>query len=76
MAAPAPDRWSDEAIEATVGRLLQAGVMVAAALVLVGGLRYLAHHGATTCTEANPHCRVCPIRETCPEGRGRMQKEE
>jgi hypothetical protein len=40
VAAPTPDRWSDEAIEATVGRLLQAG------LVLVGGSRYLAHHGA------------------------------
>ena len=46
VAAQTPDRWSDEAIEATVGRLLQAGVVLAAALVLVGGLRYLAHHGA------------------------------
>jgi len=34
---------------------------------------YLAHHGAATCTEANPHCLVCPIREVCPEGTGRMQ---
>ena len=45
MATRAPDRWSDEAIEAIVGHLLQAGVLLAAALVLAGGLRYLAHHG-------------------------------
>ena len=45
MVAPKPDRWSDDAIEAIVGRLLLAGVLLAAALVLVGGLRYLAHHG-------------------------------
>ena len=29
---------------------------------------YLNHHGATTCTEADPHCTVCPLLETCPEG--------
>ena len=46
MATSAPDRWSDDAIEAIVGRLLQAGVVLAAVVVLVGGLRYLAVHGA------------------------------
>jgi endonuclease III len=29
---------------------------------------YLSHHGATTCTEADPHCAVCPLRQECPEG--------
>ncbi|MGB7217943.1 MAG: hypothetical protein WBD07_03955 [Vicinamibacterales bacterium] len=33
---------------------------------------YLAHHGATTCTEAQPHCTVCPVSEGCPEGRKRL----
>lgn len=33
---------------------------------------YLAHHGATTCTEADPHCAVCPLTEECPEGRKRQ----
>ena len=47
MATQAPDRWSDDAIEAIVGRLLQAGVMLAAALVLVGGVRYLVSHGGS-----------------------------
>ena len=42
---PALDRWSDDAIEQLVGRLLQAGVVLAALLVLAGGLPYLAHHG-------------------------------
>lgn len=29
---------------------------------------YLNHHGATTCTEADPHCGVCPLLKECPEG--------
>lgn len=32
---------------------------------------YLNHHGATTCTEADPHCRVCPLLQECPEGKRR-----
>ena len=27
---------------------------------------YLSHHGATTCTEAAPHCAICPLRDECP----------
>jgi hypothetical protein len=29
---------------------------------------YLSHHGAATCTEAEPHCSVCPLLKDCPEG--------
>jgi endonuclease-3 len=32
---------------------------------------YLSHHGATTCTEADPHCVVCPLKMDCPEGKKR-----
>jgi endonuclease-3 len=32
---------------------------------------YLDHHGAATCTEADPHCHVCPLLEDCPEGKKR-----
>jgi endonuclease-3 len=32
---------------------------------------YLSHHGAATCTEADPHCAICPLLEDCPEGRRR-----
>ncbi len=33
---------------------------------------YLSHHGATTCTEAEPHCGVCPLADDCPEGQRRV----
>ena len=33
---------------------------------------YLAHHGALTCTQTDPHCSVCPLVDNCPEGRKRM----
>ena len=36
---------------------------------------YLAHHGANTCTERDPHCSVCPLLEDCPEGQRRMKFE-
>jgi endonuclease-3 len=32
---------------------------------------YFEHHGASTCTEADPHCHVCPLLEECPEGKTR-----
>jgi len=33
---------------------------------------YLSHHGAATCTEADPHCPVCPVLKECPEGKRRV----
>jgi endonuclease III len=30
---------------------------------------YMNHHGATTCTEADPHCAICPLRGDCPSRR-------
>jgi endonuclease III len=33
---------------------------------------YLSHHAATTCTEPDPHCRVCPLLDGCPEGERRV----
>jgi endonuclease III len=35
---------------------------------------YLSHHGAATCTEADPHCSVCPLLKDCPEGQKRMHR--
>jgi endonuclease III len=32
---------------------------------------YLSHHGGATCTEADPHCSVCPVLKDCPEGKRR-----
>lgn len=33
---------------------------------------YLSHHGAATCTEADPHCSICPLVSDCPEGQKRV----
>ena len=33
---------------------------------------YLAHHGAATCTNADPHCPICPLLTECPEGQKRL----
>jgi len=33
---------------------------------------YLSHHGAVTCTEADPHCGVCPLLKECPAGKKRL----
>ena len=27
---------------------------------------YLSHHGRATCVEADPLCRICPLRSPCP----------
>jgi uncharacterized membrane protein len=37
--------WSDERIRAIIGNLLRAGVLIAAAVTLIGGVIYLAHSG-------------------------------
>ena len=34
---------------------------------------YLSHHGGATCTEADPHCQVCPLLTECPEGQKRSE---
>jgi endonuclease-3 len=34
---------------------------------------YISHHGGATCTEADPHCAVCPLLDECPEGKNRRQ---
>lgn len=37
--------WSDQRVEKVVGNLLRLGVSLAAAVVLLGGVLYLVHHG-------------------------------
>ena len=34
---------------------------------------YLSHHGGATCTEADPHCTICPLLKDCPHGEKRIQ---
>jgi uncharacterized membrane protein len=38
-------RWTDRDVEGIIGNLLRAGVLLAAAVVMAGGLVYIAHHG-------------------------------
>jgi endonuclease III len=33
---------------------------------------YMSHHSAATCTDADPHCTVCPLLAGCPEGERRL----
>ena len=40
--------WSDQRIEAIIGDLLRAGVVLSAMIVLLGGLVYLVHQGNST----------------------------
>jgi len=35
---------------------------------------YLSHHGAATCTEADPHCSICPLNHDCPEAKRRLTR--
>lgn len=37
--------WSDQRIETIIGNLLRTGVLIAAAVTLIGGVIYLAHSG-------------------------------
>ncbi len=41
----AEGKWSDDRVEAVIGNLLRLGVAVSAAVVLVGGILYLARYG-------------------------------
>jgi uncharacterized membrane protein len=45
--------WDDERVEEIMGSLLRVGVLLAAAVVLAGGLFYLAAHGG-----GRPHYRA------------------
>jgi endonuclease III len=55
--------WAPQAraIRQAIGRDLPADVDVYRRTFI-----YLSHHGGATCTEADPHCRVCPLRSECP----------
>ena len=44
MSDPHPG-WSDQEVEQTVGNLLRIGLLIATAVVIVGAVVYLLHHG-------------------------------
>jgi uncharacterized membrane protein len=44
---PSRRTWSDQQVEEIVGTLLRVGVIVAAVVVLIGGVLYLFHYGSS-----------------------------
>lgn len=46
MSKPAT-RWTDQRVETIIGNLLRAGVLLAAAVVALGGVIFLVRHGRT-----------------------------
>ena len=61
-------RKSSRAVQAAMTRELQP-----TAETFRHAFVYLSHHGAATCTEADPHCTVCPLLDECPEGKRRIR---
>ena len=45
VVAQKPGTWNDQRIEIIIGTLLRTGVILAAAVVLFGGVVYLVRHG-------------------------------
>jgi uncharacterized membrane protein len=41
------EKWTDQKIEIIVGNLLRAGVLLSAAIVLIGAILYLVRHGSS-----------------------------
>jgi uncharacterized membrane protein len=50
--ASGPRRWTDHEVDLVIGRLLQIGVAIAAAVVLAGSVMLLAHHGHDVVTHS------------------------
>ncbi len=55
-------RWPDERVEQWVGNLLRGGVILSAAVVLMGGLLYLLHYGATVPNDRVYHNEPADLR--------------
>jgi uncharacterized membrane protein len=55
-------RWTDDQVEQTMGQLLRTGVILAAAVVLCGGVIYVARHGREVPDYATFHSVPAPLR--------------
>lgn len=59
--------WSDERLEQVLGNLLRAGVLLAAAVVLAGGILYLFRYGETKIATNRVFQGNAPATEEVPE---------
>lgn len=66
------ERWSDHEVEQLIGRLLQIGVLVAAAVVIVGAVMMLMHHGRTPVGFRSFTTASSPLQELSGIFRGAM----
>ena len=66
-------RWSERGIEQLIGRLLQFGVLVAAAVVAVGGTALLVQHGSAPADFHTFRGATEPLRDIGSIVRGVMQ---
>ncbi len=66
MVAP-QSGWTDERLEQVLGHLLRAGVLLAAAVVLAGGVIYLAHYGGQKVSNSRVFQTNAPSAEEVPE---------
>ena len=57
-----PSSWTDERLEAIMGTLLRTGVILAAIVVLAGGIVYLLHHGAEPARYGTFHMEDVKLR--------------
>ena len=69
----AKTRWSERGIEQLIGRLLQVGVLVAAAVVAVGGTALLMQHGSAPADFRTFRGATEPLRDIGSIVRGVMQ---
>jgi uncharacterized membrane protein len=58
----ADGRWTDQQVEEIVGNLLRAGVLLAAAVVFLGGVLYLARHGGERADDRIFHGEPADLR--------------
>jgi uncharacterized membrane protein len=65
-------RWTDHAIEQSIGRFLQVGVMLAAAVVLVGATLLLMQHGSAPVSYAVFHSGPQQLRTIAGIVRGAL----
>jgi uncharacterized membrane protein len=79
MTNDAPDagsgRWSDHEVEQLIGRLLQIGVLIAAAVVIVGAAMMLLQHGRTPVAFGSYTDSASPLQALGGIVRGAMSLE-
>ena len=70
VGTPEESRWKEHAIEQTIGRLLQIGVLIAAVVVSAGGVALIAQHGGEKADFSIFRGATSPLRDIAAILRG------